>query len=69
MQIFFQTDKNPINITDVDISKVLLFNKVSYGIDGAYKYYVGYLSDFFRPLHIIIKEIKLYTNYGKKYLP
>ena len=40
-QIFFQTDKNPINITDIDISKVVLFNKVSYVIDGAYKYYVG----------------------------
>ena len=42
----------------------MLFNKVSYGKDGSYKYYVGYLSDCFRPLHIIIKEIKLYANYG-----
>ena len=61
---FFQTFKKSININDVDINKIALFNKASYGEQGPYKYYVGYLSDLFRPLHIIIKETKLYTNYG-----
>ena len=31
---------------------------------GSYKYYIRYLeSNGFRPLHIIIKKIKLYTNH------
>ena len=46
------------------LKKIVLSNKVlSYGKHGANKYYVGYLSDGFRPLCIIIKEIKLYTNH------
>ena len=38
-------------------------NKVSYGKHGANKYYIGYLSGSFRPLCIIITEIKLYTDH------
>ena len=41
----------------------MLFNKVSYDKQGAYKYYIGYLEAGFRPIQIIIKERKLYTDY------
>ena len=33
-----QTNKKPINIYEIDIIKIVLFNKVSYGKHGAYKY-------------------------------
>ena len=59
----FKTRKKPININEVDIVEIVLSNKVSYGKHGANKYYIGYLSSGFRPLCIIIKEIKLYTNH------
>ena len=53
----FQKDKNPININEVDTEEKLLSNKTSYGEHGAY------LSSVFKPLHIIIKDIILYTNH------
>ena len=40
----------------------MLSNKTPYGEKGGNKYYIAYLSGGFRPLHIIIKSIKLYTN-------
>ena len=43
----------------------MLSNKAPYGKQGANKYYIGYLSNDFRPLCIIIKEIKLYTDHMK----
>ena len=58
----FQTNKKPININEIDSKKILLSNKVSYGKQGANKYYTGYFHDDFRPMCIIIKEIKLYTD-------
>ena len=42
----------------------MLSNKTPYGKEGANKYYIGYVgSTGFRPLHIIIKKIRLYTNH------
>ena len=41
----------------------MLSDKASYGEAGANKYYIGYEgSTGFRPLHIIIKNIKLHTD-------
>ena len=42
----------------------MLSNKTPYDKEGANKYYIGYVrSTGFRPLHTIIKRIKLYTNH------
>ena len=41
----------------------MLFNKTPNGEYGANKRYIAYLSGGFKPLHIIIKDIKLYTNH------
>ena len=42
----------------------MLSNKTPYGEKGANKYYTGYVECAgFRPLHIIIKNIKLYTDH------
>ena len=60
---YFQKDKKPINISEVDTKKIVLSNKAPYDKEGANKYYIGYVgSTSFRPLHIIIKNIKLYAN-------
>ena len=60
---YFQKDKNPININDVDTENIVLSNKTPHGQHGANKYYINYLSGGFKPLHIIIKDIKLHTNH------
>ena len=59
---YFQKDKNPININEVDTEKIVSSNKTPHSEYGANKYYIAYLSGGFRPLHIIIKNIKLYTD-------
>ena len=41
----------------------MLSNKRPYGEYGANKYYIVYLNGGLRPLHIIIKDIKLYANH------
>ena len=46
----------------VDTEKIVLSNKTPHGAYDANKYYIAYLSGGFRPLHIIIKSIKLYTD-------
>ena len=52
---YFQKDKKPIKINDVDIEKIVLSNKAPYGKHGANKH-------GFKPLCINIKNIKLYIN-------
>ena len=59
---YFQKDQKPINISEVNIDKTVLSNKTSYDEQGANKYYVAYLNGGLKPLHIIIEDIKLYTN-------
>ena len=60
---YFQKDKKPININEVDTKKIVFSNKIPYGEHGANKYYIAYLKRGLRPLHIIIKDIKLYTSH------
>ena len=58
---YFQKDKKPININEVNTKKIVLSNKRRDGREGANKYYIGYVgSASFRPLLMIIKKIKLY---------
>ena len=59
---YFQKDKNPININEVNTEKIVLSNKTQHNEYDANKY-IAYLSGGFRPLHIIIKNIKLYTDH------
>ena len=39
---YFQKDKNPININEVDIEKIVSSNKTPYSEYGANKYYIAY---------------------------
>ena len=58
----FQKDKKTVNTNEINIDKIVLSNKAPYGEQGANKYYVAYLNGGLRPLHVIIKTKKLYTN-------
>ena len=58
----FQNDNFMININNVDITKIVLSTKTPYGNKGANKYYVGYLSDGFKQLNIVIKDRELCAN-------
>ena len=61
---YFQKDKKkPININEVDTEKIVLSNKTPYGEQRANKYYIAYLNGGLGPFHIIIKDIKWYTNH------
>ena len=41
----FQNCKEPIDIDKIDIRKIVVSNKDSYGNKGSFKYFVGYKSD------------------------
>ena len=43
--------------------RIVFSNKTPYGEYGANKHCIAYLTGGFKPLHIIIKDIKLYTNH------
>ena len=60
---YFQKDKKTIYINEVDTKKIVLSNKTPHGEYSADKLYIAYLSGGLRPLHIIIKDIKLCTNH------
>ena len=49
--------KTPIFLRDVDIEKVLVFNKISFG-KKKYKYFISYLYDNHKvkPLHIMLPK-------------
>ena len=51
----FYRHKTPTFLRDVDIKKVLISNKISFG-EKNYKYFIGYLYDNpkVKPLHIML---------------
>ena len=63
--IFKKVKNTPININEVDTEKnSTMVKKTPYGEEGANKYYIGYVVyTRFRPLCIIFKDIKLYTDH------
>ena len=67
--IFKKIKKKTTNINEVDAKKLVSSNKTPYGREGANKYYIGCVGSIgFKPLHIIIKKIKLYTNHMKYHM-
>ena len=60
---YFQKDKKPININEIDTKNIVLSNKMPYGKHAVNKYYIAYLNGSFKALYITIKNIKSYTNH------
>ena len=55
-------NKTPIFLKDVDIEKVLVSNKISFG-EKNYKYLIGYLynDNKVKPLHIMLPKTSTYV--------
>ena len=59
----FYSNKTPIFLKDVDIEKVLVSNKISFGGKN-YKYFIGYLynDNKVKPLHIMLPKTSAYVK-------
>ena len=59
----FYRHKTPIFLEDVDIQKVLVSSKISFG-EKNYKYFISYLYDFHKvkPLHIMLPKTSAYVK-------
>ena len=56
-------NKTPIFLKDVDIEKVLVSNKISFG-EKNYKYLIGYLynDSKVKPLHVMLPKTSAYVK-------
>ena len=59
----FDCNKISVHLRDVDIEKVLLSNKISFG-EKNYKYFIGYLYNDHKvkPLHIMLPKTSAYVR-------
>ena len=67
----FHPHKRPISIKNIDINKIVVSNKVSFGKKG-FKYFVGYKdAKKIRPLCIFLPKMSIYRKYfdQTKYVP
>ena len=55
--------KNFFNIDDIDVNKILVSKKVSYGKNNSFKYFIGYNdNDIIRPLFVKLPQMTSYIN-------
>ena len=60
-----QKQKN-INIDIIDVDKILVFKKVSYGKNNSFKYLIEYNdNDIIRPLFVKLRQMTNYINIFK----
>ena len=54
-----------ININEIEINKIVLFNKTSYGNKGSFKHYIGYghTDGNLSPLNIRLPQLTGYTKH------
>ena len=59
----FYRHKTPVPLRDVDIQKVLVSNKISFG-EKNYKHFIGYLHNDYKvkPLHIMLPKTSAYVK-------
>ena len=56
-------NKNIFNIDDIDVNKILVSKKVSYGKNNSFKYFIGYNdNDIIRPLFVKLPQMTSYIN-------
>ena len=58
----FYRYKIPILLKDVDIEKVLLFNKISFDEKKYFCFGYLYIDDKFKPLHIMLLKTSAYVK-------
>ena len=62
----FHKETNSVNTDEVEIDKIMLFDKTSYGNKGLFKYYIGYIHKgkaFPSPLSIKLPHLTGYTKH------
>ena len=60
---FYNKNKKIFNINDIDINKILLSKKETYGKYNSSKYFIGYNDNgIIRPLYLFISQTTGYIN-------
>ena len=58
----FYKNKKLFNINDLDVNKILVSKKESYGTKKSLKYFIGYNDDVIRPLCIKLPQMIGYVK-------
>ena len=60
---FYNKNKKIFNIDDIDVNKILVSKKETYGKYNSFKYFIGYNdNDVIRPLYLFISQTTGYIN-------
>ena len=60
----FYKNKKLFNLNDIDVNKILVFKKESYGTKKSLKFFIGYKNgDVIRPLCIILSQMIGYVKH------
>ena len=64
-KVSFQNNKTSINIDKVEIDRVVLFDKTSYGNKGSFEHYIRYRHKYgpFSPLNIKLPQLAGYAKH------
>ena len=55
--------KKIFNINDIDVNKILISKKETYGEYNSFKYFIGYNdNDVIRPLYFFLSQTTCYIN-------
>ena len=60
---FYNKNKNIHNINNIDINKILISKKETYGKYNSFKYFIGYNdNDVIRPLYLFLSQTTGHIN-------
>ena len=59
----FYKNKKLLSLNDIDVNKILVSKKESYGTKNSLKYFIGYSDDSIRPLCIILTQMIGYVKH------
>ena len=60
---FYNKNKKIFNTDDVDVNKILVSKKETYGKYNSFKYFIGYNdNDVIRPLYLFLSQTTGYIN-------
>ena len=59
----FYKNKKPFNLHGLDVNKILVSKKESYGTKNSLKYFIGYNGDVIRPLCIRLPQMIGYVKH------
>ena len=64
---FYNKNKKIFNISDIDVNKILVSKRETYGKYNSLKYFIGYNdNDVIRPLYLFISQTTGYINKFEK---